>query len=261
MFLLNIIIPPHNDRAANLMAVTNTRKEKKTEVTAEKDQKASDQHETQKAQIAQSTQKQAEPPAPSFITNLNNVFNSIVLETGIKSFLTEVLNLNRDGLIKITTGLGRIEKAATEPALRPKFAFLSQVSQFGIQTFMDKLKKDYGIDDKFINAFDKLTKIIQAKGKISQEDIANDPDLVWLAKDEKNMKIIRFLFQKTVDHIMSVAKELIKAPQKHAQKIAEVALAIADKMINGGEIMSHKIDIQVASKNITGIGHQVDYFA
>ena len=91
---------------------------------------------------------------------------------------------------------------------------------------------------KYMTAFDRLVGLIDAKGRITPQDIENDSLLKEALSDQYGIEAIRFLFQKTNDHIMSETQKLVNDPRKKVQEIAKLALEIAEKMINCGELWS-----------------------
>ena len=102
--------------------------------------------------------------------------------------------------------------------------------------------QEQNIDDpevaKYMTAFDKLVNVIDTKGKITSQDIESDPVLKEALSTQDGIEVIRFLFQKTNDHIMSETQKLVNDPRKKVQEIAKLALEIAEKMINCGELWS-----------------------
>ena len=104
-------------------------------------------------------------------------------------------------------------------------------------------KQEQNIDDpearKYMVAFDRLVGLIEYKGKITPQDIENDSILKETLSNQTGIEAIRFLFQKTNDHIMAETKKLVNDPRKKVQEIADIALKIAEKMINCGELWSN----------------------
>lgn len=92
--------------------------------------------------------------------------------------------------------------------------------------------------DEYMVAFDRIVSLIEKKGKIDSHDIENDPILKKTLNTKEGINAIRFLFQKTNDHIMAETQKLINDPRKKIQEIAKLALDIAEKMVNFGEIWS-----------------------
>ena len=91
---------------------------------------------------------------------------------------------------------------------------------------------------RYMIAFDRLVGLIENKGKITPQDIENDSILKETLRDQDGIEAIRFLFQKTNDHIMAETGKLIKDPRKKIQELAKTALNLAEKMINCGEMWS-----------------------
>ena len=90
--------------------------------------------------------------------------------------------------------------------------------------------------DRYMMAFDKLVSLIEKKGKITPQDIENDSLLKEILNNKDGVETIRFLFQKTNDHVMNETQKLINDPRKKIQEIAKIALGIADKMVHFGEL-------------------------
>ena len=92
--------------------------------------------------------------------------------------------------------------------------------------------------DEYMAAFDRIVSLIEKKGKINSNDIESDPILKKTLSNKNGIEAVRFLFQKTNDHIMAETQKLINDPRKKIQEIAKLALDIADRMVNFGEIWS-----------------------
>ncbi len=252
MFLLiiqnNPNAPRPSDYLAASMAKNNAETIARNEVTTKEDQQT-DQHQVLNAQ---STQKQA-APAPGFLTtfisNVNNIYIPRIAQAQ-KLSVEALISLKNENEISLTSEQAQTVQTALIRPSAPQLVFLVKTFP-GIPDFIKQLKKQYGIDDKFIKAFDKLTKIIQTEGKISKEDIINDLELSWLLKDE-NMETMRFIFQKVVDQIMTETKSLINDPRKKVQGIAKIALELVDKMVNSGEFWANETGLQVATERAQG---------
>ncbi len=108
---------------------------------------------------------------------------------------------------------------------------------------------------RYMAAFDRLVSLIEEKGKISAQDIDSDPILKDALSREEGIEAIRFLFQKTNDHIMSETQKLINDPRKKVQAIAKLALDIATKMVNCGEIWSGVQQLILQSNFMRGLRH------
>lgn len=117
--------------------------------------------------------------------------------------------------------------------------------------------QEQNIDDpevaKYMIAFDRLVGLIGNKGKITSQDIENDSILKEALSDQTGIEAIRFLFQKTNDHIMAKTKELVNDPRKKVQEIADAALKIAEKMINCGELWSNVQQLVLESNIMKGL--------
>lgn len=117
--------------------------------------------------------------------------------------------------------------------------------------------QEQNIDDpevaKYMIAFDRLVGLIGNKGKITSQDIENDSILKEALSDQTGVEAIRFLFQKTNDHIMAKTKELVNDPRKKVQEIADAALKIAEKMINCGELWSNVQQLVLESNVMKGL--------
>ena len=107
--------------------------------------------------------------------------------------------------------------------------------------------------ERYMVAFDKLVALIEKQGKITPHDIQNDPLLKEALSTQDGIEAIRFLFQKTNDHIMDKTQELINDPRKKIQEIAKVALDIAEKMVNVGEIWSSVQQLIIQSDLMRGL--------
>ena len=117
--------------------------------------------------------------------------------------------------------------------------------------------QEQNIDDpavtKYMIAFDRLVGLIGNKGKITPQDIENDSILKEALSDQTGVEAMKFLFQRTNDHIMSETKKLVNDPRKKVQAIAKKALEIAEKMINCGEIWSHVQKLILESDLMRGL--------
>ncbi|OGI09723.1 MAG: hypothetical protein A3I68_05125 [Candidatus Melainabacteria bacterium RIFCSPLOWO2_02_FULL_35_15] len=107
--------------------------------------------------------------------------------------------------------------------------------------------------DKYMIAFDRLVGLIGNKGKITSQDIENDSILKEALSEQTGIEAIRFLFQKTNDHIMAETKKLVNDPRKKVQEIADTALKIAEKMINCGELWSNVQQLILESDVMRGL--------
>ena len=92
--------------------------------------------------------------------------------------------------------------------------------------------------EKYMTAFDRIVSLIEKKGKISQQDIESDSLLKEVLNTKEGIETIRFLFKETNDHIMNETQKLVNDPRKKIQEIAKLALDIADRMVNFGELWS-----------------------
>lgn len=106
---------------------------------------------------------------------------------------------------------------------------------------------------KYMIAFDRLVGLIGNKGKITSQDIENDSILKEALSEQTGVEAIRFLFQKTNDHIMAETKKLVNDPRKKVQEIADTALKIAEKMINCGELWSNVQQLILESDVMRGL--------
>lgn len=107
---------------------------------------------------------------------------------------------------------------------------------------------------KYMLAFDKLISLIESKGKITSQDIENDPLLKEALSNQTGIDAIRFLFKETNDFIMDETKKLVNDPRRKVQDIAKIALEIAEKMVNG-ELWSSVQNLILQSDLMRGLRH------
>ncbi len=205
-----------------------------------------------------------QPPKPGIIGILVNHIDAELAKSGYpeNSPFRALLNLVNEGTVTLTAAETDAlrEVTAQPPALQ--FAYLVQASP-DIQKFLEGLQDQYpSITDEHLAAFDELVGIIGTKGSISQQDIANNPNLSWLNNpDGKDMGIIKFLFTQTVNQLMKDTERLVKDPKKRSQNLAKIALDITSNIIKFGEAWSHTAALQIQSKQLTGVGVVFDRFA
>ncbi len=241
-------MPPHEDPLANNMAEKNkvNRQEHQTIKTEQRDiDNRQNVNHKQNIKNTQNTQGQ-NTELTTFVNNIRDSFLPRLDGIG-RLILNSALNLNNGGEARLTAPQRQIIQQAINlqaPAL------LTQVPQFGIPSLLEKLRED-GISDRHITAFNKLTEIIEKKGGISTADIVNDPELRWL-RNTNDLGVIGFVFKKVVDRIMDTTKEIINDRRASIQGLGNLALEIANKMINGGESWSHKEGLQITSDYILG---------